>query len=138
MVAPTEWIDRFGSIVTAAGGDKAAALQRTAANGRKVWECFMLGVDPTKADDDFKIMRFWMEGGRLMFEFSHSTDGVGNSFVPRLKVKGKVELSDGWLLTADGKPSVTGHGRRNLPPLAEVYIQCKEPCGCKQKVANFG
>ena len=81
---------------------------------------------------------FWMEGGRPMFEFSHSTDGVGNSFVPRLKVKGMVELSDGWLLTADGKPSVTGHGRRNLPPLAEVYIQCKEPCGCKQKVANFG
>ena len=23
-------------------------LQRTAANGRKVWECFILGVDPTK------------------------------------------------------------------------------------------
>ena len=60
---------------------------------------------------------FWMEGGRPMFEFSHSTDGAGNSFVPRLKV----ELSDGRLLTADGKPSATGHGRRNLPPLAEVY-----------------
>ena len=24
-----------------------------------------------------------------MFEFSHSTDGAGKSFVPRLKVKGK-------------------------------------------------
>ena len=72
-----------------------AAAKATAANGRKVWECFMLGVDPTKADDDFKITRFWMEGGKPMFEFSHSTDGAGNSFVPRLKVKGKMELLDG-------------------------------------------
>ncbi|MBR3820189.1 MAG: hypothetical protein IKJ37_01060 [Kiritimatiellae bacterium] len=48
----------------------------------------MLGVDPTKVDDDFKITRFWMEGGRPMFEFNHSADGAGKSFVSRLKVKG--------------------------------------------------
>ena len=29
-----------------------------------------------------------MEGGKPMFEFSHSTDGTGKSFVLRLKVKG--------------------------------------------------
>lgn len=96
VVVPVSWVDKYESIVTSAGGDKAAALQRTAANGRKVWECFMLGVDPTKADDDFKITRFWMEGGKPMFEFSHSTDGAGNSFTPRIKMKGKAKLSDGW------------------------------------------
>ena len=37
-----------------------------------------------------------------MFEFSHSTDGAGNSFVPRLKVKGKAELSNGWSDVPDG------------------------------------
>ena len=37
-----------------------------------------------------------------MFEFSHSTDGTGNSFVPRLKVKGKAELSDGWSDVPEG------------------------------------
>ena len=37
-----------------------------------------------------------------MFEFSHSTEGVGNSFVPRLKVKGKAELSDGWSDVPEG------------------------------------
>jgi hypothetical protein len=79
-----------------------AAAKATAANGRKVWECFMLGVNPTKADDDFKITRFWMEGGKPMFEFSHSTDGAGNSFVPRLKVKGKAELLDGWSDVPEG------------------------------------
>jgi hypothetical protein len=30
----------------------------------------MLGVDPTKADDDFKITRFWMEDGVPKFEFA--------------------------------------------------------------------
>ncbi|MBR3923326.1 MAG: hypothetical protein IKJ45_09435 [Kiritimatiellae bacterium] len=35
------------------------------------------------------ILRFWMEGGELMFEFNHSADGAGKSFAPRLKVKGK-------------------------------------------------
>ena len=60
------------------------------------------GVDLTKEDDDFRITRFWMEVGRAMFEFSHSTDGAGNSFVPRLKVKGEVELSDGWSDVPEG------------------------------------
>jgi len=102
VVVPTEWIDKYDSVVTAAGGDKAVALQQTAANGRKVWECFMLGVDPTKADDDFKITRFWMENGVPKFEFSHSTDGAGNSFVPRIKAKGKARLTDAWSDVPDG------------------------------------
>ena len=37
-----------------------------------------------------------------MFEFSHSTDGAGKSFVTRLKEKGKMELSDGWNDVPDG------------------------------------
>ena len=83
-----------------------AALQRTAANGRKVRECFMLGVDPTKADDDFKITRFWMENGVPKFEFGHSSDGAGNSFVPRIKPLGKENLSDSWQeVPSGGNPS---------------------------------
>ena len=82
------------------------ALQRTAANGRKVWECFMLGIDPTKADDDFRITRFWMENGAPKFEFSHSADGAGNSLVPRIKPLGKENLSDSWQgVPLDGNPS---------------------------------
>jgi hypothetical protein len=102
LAVPAEWIDKYESIVSASGGDKAAALQRTAANGRKVWECFMLGLDPTKEDDDFKITRFWMENGKPMFEFSHSVDGAGNSFVPRIKAKGKANLTDSWSDVPDG------------------------------------
>ena len=47
-----------------------------------------------------------MEGGKLMFEFSHSTDGAGNSFTPRIKTKGKAKLSDVWSdVPAAGNPS---------------------------------
>ena len=66
----------------------------------------MLGVDPTKADDDFRITRFWMENGEPKFEFSHSVDGVGNSFVPRIKTLGKERLSDSWQeVPVGGNPS---------------------------------
>jgi hypothetical protein len=65
----------------------------------------MLGVDPAKADDDFKITRFGMEGGKPMFEFSHSTDGAGNSFTPRIKTKGKAKLSDVWSDVPEGGDS---------------------------------
>jgi hypothetical protein len=66
----------------------------------------MLGIDPTKADDDFKITRFWMENGVPKFEFSHSSDGAGNSFVPRIKTFGKETLSDSWQeVPPGGNPS---------------------------------
>ena len=45
---------------------------------------------------------FCMEGVKPKCEFSHSTDGAGNTFVPRLKVKGKAELSDGWSDVPEG------------------------------------
>ena len=36
------------------------------------------------------------------FEFSDLSDGAGKSFAPRLKVKGKVKLSDGWSDVPEG------------------------------------
>jgi hypothetical protein len=36
------------------------------------------------------------ECGKPKFEFSHSADGLGNSFMPRIKPLGKAKLSDSW------------------------------------------
>ena len=53
---PQTWLEEHPAIVAAAGGDKTAALQRTAANGRmSVVECYVVGLDPEKAGEDFKI-----------------------------------------------------------------------------------
>ena len=67
-----------------------------AANGRKVWECYLLGLAPEDPDDDFQITRFWMDGDIPMFEFSHTVDGSGVSFIPRIRKLGKANLSDEW------------------------------------------
>ena len=37
-----------------------------------------------------------------MFEFSHSAEGAGNLFEPRIKVKVKAELADGWSDVPEG------------------------------------
>ena len=82
------------------------AATDAAANGRKVWECFLLGIDPERADDDFRITRFWMDGDTPMFEFSHTADGSGNSFVPRIRKLGKAELGGAWQeVPAGGNPA---------------------------------
>ena len=58
------------------------AAKATAANGRKVWECYSLGLDPKDPLDDFRITRFWMDGNMPKFEFNHTTDGSGSRPVP--------------------------------------------------------
>ena len=61
VIVPTEWIVAHPALVTAAGGDAVAAVRNgTAANGRKVWECYVLGLDPEVAND-FKITTFPMK-----------------------------------------------------------------------------
>ena len=38
-----------------------AAANATAANGRKVWACYVVGLDPQLATNDFRIMSFPMK-----------------------------------------------------------------------------
>ncbi|MBQ6339520.1 MAG: leucine-rich repeat domain-containing protein [Kiritimatiellae bacterium] len=76
----------------------ALAANRT----RSVAECYALGIDPDDPADDFQITRFWMEDGKPMFEFSHTADGSGKSFEPRIRTMGKANLSDEWSPVPDG------------------------------------
>ncbi len=56
VAVPQAWIAGHPALVDAAGGDAVAALNSTAANGRmSVVECYVVGLDPEKADEDFKI-----------------------------------------------------------------------------------
>ena len=70
-----------------------SAAKQMAANGcRTVGECYALGIDPENPDDDFRITSFDMVDGKPMMTFSHTEDGSGNSFLPRVKTLGAKSL----------------------------------------------
>ena len=112
-----------------AGGGIFDAAGRMAANGRRTLaECYLLGIDPEDPDDDFRIMRFWMDGNVPMFEFSHTTDGSGNSFLQYVHPLGKVELSDHWQhVSEEGNPSFRFFTVDVVPPGGESIV--KNPGG---------
>ncbi len=68
LAVPAEWLSEWPEIISSAGGDRAAALKSTAANGRTVAECYALGLDPTVATNDFRIVSFSMEDGEVKVE----------------------------------------------------------------------
>jgi hypothetical protein len=58
---PYAWLVAHDSGVAHAYEAYEASAQATAANGRKVWECYVLGLDPEVATNDFKIVSFLMK-----------------------------------------------------------------------------
>ena len=92
-----EWIFGFPNALASAGGDISTAAAMTAANGtRTVSECYALGINPEDPDDDFRIMRFEMVNGEPVFEYNHTTDGSGDSFIYRIRKLGKANLNEDW------------------------------------------
>ena len=108
VLVPMDWIDAHSNIVMAVGGDKSAAMKSTAANGRKVWECYVLGLDPEKTAD-FKITSFPMKAdgtpdlSAIMFEPEQSRWNLSGA-TPKLK--GKATLDAEWQdVPPGGNPS---------------------------------
>ena len=62
---PYAWLDGYEGLV--AGGDYEAAAHATAANGvNKVWECYVLGLNPTAASDFFLVDIAVAEGNAVI------------------------------------------------------------------------
>ena len=96
-----------GKMVTVPGAWLGRRTMRAAtdvaANGRRVWECYLLGLDPEEADDDFRIASFEVVDGVPAFTFSHTRDGSGVSFEPRIRILGKARLDDAaWTEMPEG------------------------------------
>ena len=104
-----DWLGGHNRISTASEGDITVAAAMTAANGcRTVGECYALGIDPEDPNDDLKITSFKIEDGKPVITLSHTTDGSGNSFEPRIRTLGKANLSDAleeWREVPDGGDS---------------------------------
>ena len=98
VLVPMDWIDTHSNIVMAVGGDKSVAMKSTAANGRKVWECYVLGLDPEKTSD-FKITSFPLKSdgtpdlSAITFEPAQNRWNLSGA-TPKLK--GKATLDAEW------------------------------------------
>ena len=88
------------------------ALAATAANGRKVWECYALGLDPedNSATNDFKIVSFPLKADgtpdieHIVFDPPQARWNVSGA---RAVIKGAANLNDAdWLeVTEQNKAS---------------------------------
>ncbi len=68
-----------------------ATAHATAANGRPVWECYVAGLDPTDATDDFFATIEMVDG-----EPQISVGGRGERPGRVYAVEGKSDLGDSW------------------------------------------
>ena len=58
VTVPQTWFDSHAEALAEHGGDRDSYANSTAANGRKVWECYVVGLDPQDATNDFRIASF--------------------------------------------------------------------------------
>ena len=85
----------------------ARAATDAAANGRKVWECYVLGLDPEDASSDFKITAFPMKADgtpdleNVSFAPAQSKWNVEGA-KPVIKGRAMLEGSDEWQTVTDG------------------------------------
>ena len=102
VTVPGTWIAAHENLVRNNGGSVSAALASTAANGRmSVAECYVVGVDPEKADDDFKITSITIGAdGTPVVEFD-PPQAEWNVQTARPVVKGAAELGGEWQAVTD-------------------------------------
>jgi len=111
-IAPEAWLAGFPDVLTAANGSGSAAVANMAVNGRKVWECYALGLDPedNSATNDFKITSFPLKAdgtpdlANIVFDPPQAKWNVPATY----KVKGAASLGDTeW-------PEVTEENKANF------------------------
>ena len=106
VTVPGSWLDGHAAAIAAQGGNRAAYAQSTAANGRKVWECYVVGLDPEDTTNDFKIVSFPMgEDGlpdltKIIFDPPEAKWNVQGA-TPVLKGKATLEGTGEWQAVTD-------------------------------------
>ena len=88
---PHAWLDRFPERLAAHGGDYEAFGNAQADNGRPVWACYVAGLTPTNAVEDFRVF-ISMEGDRPRLSWSPTSGPDGEARV--YTVWGKTNLTD--------------------------------------------
>ncbi len=114
---PYAWLDAHVPGVAQEAAAYEAAAHAAAMNGHPVWVCYAVGLNPSDPLDDFRITRFWMDGDKPMFEFNHTTNGIGHSILPYVKPLGKANLTNPWRHVPDGgNPAFRFFAAEVVPP----------------------
>ena len=71
---PYAWLDAHVTGVAYESEAYEAAAQTTAANGRKVWECYALGLDPADTTNDLRIVSIKLVDGKPKVEWEPKTN----------------------------------------------------------------
>lgn len=106
---PQAWLARHAIALAAHNGNAAEYLHSAAANGRKVWECYVLGLDPEEKDD-FRITSFPMKADGtpdLQNITMHPAHSDWNLSEAQPKLKGAARLGGGaeWQTVTDENQS---------------------------------
>ena len=109
VAVPGSWLEEYDALWDDYNGDKTAYVHSTAVNGRKVWECYVLDLDP-ELDDDFTIVSFPMNADGTPdlenIEFDPPQDDW-NVPTARPVVKGAATLDGEWqTVTEQNKSSL--------------------------------
>ena len=86
-----------------------ASANKKAANGRRVWECYVVGLDPNDSTNDFRITSFPMKANgipdleNLSFEPTQDKWNV-HSARPVLKGRSSLDTGDWYVVPESGNP----------------------------------
>ena len=106
---PYAWLMAHDPKVVHAYEAYETSAKATAANGRKVWECYVLGLDPEVATNDFRITSFQMKAdgtpdlANIVFDPPQARWNVSGA---RAVLKGAATLEGPWgEVPASGNPA---------------------------------
>lgn len=95
------WLKQYYPAVPESG--YPALVKTSSANGRPVWQSYLLGLDPIDAESEFRITSFEMKNGEPIIKLN--VDDVRlDSFGYECRIKGKTYLTDlDWMEQLSGQ-----------------------------------
>ena len=95
VAVPYSWLESdAAAILAAVGGDYEAAANANAANGRPVWECFLMGLDPVDAGAEFSPLFRIKADGTWEVAWSPDLNENGTKMERTYRVEGKREMTE--------------------------------------------
>lgn len=94
IIVPSAWFDAYPDLASEHGSNEDAATS-TAANGMKVWECYVAGLDPTNENSHFEA-KIEMKEGMPVVTWSPNLNEKEETRVYTIYGKGSFDDGEDW------------------------------------------